>query len=137
MIDGGEHLWRCLKYIDLNMVRAGKVEHPSDWPWCGYRELVGKKRRDRLVDRKELLRALGDGYAEESVGMNYQEGIEETLSLQNAAREPLWTESLAVGRRNFVEETGRNIRNRMRVTVETTGDRNSTWVAREDRTSYG
>ena len=77
------------------------------------------------------------GSAEESVGVNYQEGIEETLSLQNAAREPLWTESLAVGRRHFVEETGRNIRNRMRVTVETTGDRNSIWVAREDRTSYG
>ena len=93
-----------------------------------------KMLRDRLA---KLLRALGDGYAEESVGMNYQEGIEETLSLQNAAREPLWTESLAVGRRNFVEETGRNIRNRMRVTVETTGDRTSTWVAREDRTSYG
>jgi putative transposase len=45
MVDTGEYLWRCLKYIDLNMVRAGKVTHPHDWQWCGYHELVGLKRR--------------------------------------------------------------------------------------------
>ena len=26
-------------YIDLNMVRAGVVEHPSQWPFCGYTEI--------------------------------------------------------------------------------------------------
>ena len=28
MIDGGEHLWNCLRYIDLNMVRAGSCRIP-------------------------------------------------------------------------------------------------------------
>lgn len=31
-IDSGSHLWACLVYIDLNMVRAGVVPHPRDWP---------------------------------------------------------------------------------------------------------
>ena len=35
-IESGEHLWRCLVDMDLNMVRAGVVEHPSEWKWSGY-----------------------------------------------------------------------------------------------------
>jgi putative transposase len=30
-IEADEHLRRCLVYIDLNMVRAGVVTHPSEW----------------------------------------------------------------------------------------------------------
>lgn len=30
-VETGEHLLRCIVYIDLNMVRAGVVSHPSDW----------------------------------------------------------------------------------------------------------
>ena len=29
-IESGEHLWRCLVYVDLNMVRAGVVNHLRD-----------------------------------------------------------------------------------------------------------
>ena len=50
MIDGGEHLWNCLRYIDLNMVRASAASHPSDWTWCGYREIVGERKRYCLLD---------------------------------------------------------------------------------------
>jgi putative transposase len=35
MVETGEHLLNCLTYIDMNMVRAGVVRHPSEWPWCG------------------------------------------------------------------------------------------------------
>lgn len=30
-VETGEHLARCLVYVDLNMVRAGVVEHPAGW----------------------------------------------------------------------------------------------------------
>ena len=33
------HLARCMVYIDLNMVRAGVVTHPSQWLHGGYREV--------------------------------------------------------------------------------------------------
>lgn len=31
MVDSGEYLWSCLKYVELNMVRCGVVDHPRDW----------------------------------------------------------------------------------------------------------
>jgi REP element-mobilizing transposase RayT len=41
MIDSGEYLWECLIYVELNMVRCGKVRHPREWAWSGYKELMG------------------------------------------------------------------------------------------------
>ncbi len=34
-IESGEHLLRCLVYMDMNMVRAGVVPHPSQWQHSG------------------------------------------------------------------------------------------------------
>ena len=28
-----DHLWEALRYVELNPVRAGLVEHAWDWPW--------------------------------------------------------------------------------------------------------
>ena len=53
----GEHLVRCMIYLDLNMVRAGEVSHPEDWPHSGYGEIVYPPIRYTLIDRKLL--ALG------------------------------------------------------------------------------
>ena len=49
MVDGGDYLWNCIKYIDLNMVRAGVVAHPEQWAWTGYQELMGQRKRYRLL----------------------------------------------------------------------------------------
>jgi hypothetical protein len=40
LVEGGQHLWRCLCYIELNMVRCGVVSHPREWEWVGYHELI-------------------------------------------------------------------------------------------------
>ena len=37
-IDSEMYLARCMVCINSNMVRAGVVSHPLDWPWCGYCE---------------------------------------------------------------------------------------------------
>jgi len=34
-IESGEHLLCCLVYMDMNMVRAGAVSHPSEWQHSG------------------------------------------------------------------------------------------------------
>ena len=31
-VDSDKYLARCMVYIDLNMVRAGVVSHPGEWP---------------------------------------------------------------------------------------------------------
>ncbi len=48
-VEEGEHLLRCLVYIDLNMIRAGVVNHPSMWPFCGYNEI--RKPRKKYFDQ--------------------------------------------------------------------------------------
>lgn len=57
-IQDGEHLGRCLLYIDLNMVRAGAVTHPREWPYCAYHEFYGKRKRYRIVNMRRLPRRL-------------------------------------------------------------------------------
>ena len=41
MIDSGQYLWACLKYVELNMVRCGVVRHPRD---CSVRPAFGTPR---------------------------------------------------------------------------------------------
>ena len=48
-IETGEHLLRRLVYIDLNMVRAGLVDHPLKWPNCGYNEVQSPRRKNVIV----------------------------------------------------------------------------------------
>jgi len=37
LVDAERYLLACYRYIELNPVRAGMVEHPADYPWSSYR----------------------------------------------------------------------------------------------------
>ena len=52
-------------YIDMNMVRAGVVKHPEDWPYCGYYEIQSEKQRYGLIDYKRAQELLGIGDKDE------------------------------------------------------------------------
>jgi putative transposase len=137
MIDNGPYLWNCLKYIDLNMVRAGVVGHPREWDWCGCQELLGLKKRNRLVDMEALLSRLGDGVTLAGFRSAYERTLEEALASRELSRETRWTESLAVGGREFVEDVGRQIPNRMKIVTEQPDEESNTWIIREDRDVWG
>ena len=49
-VEADRHLVQCLIYIDLNMVRAGVVKHPSEWAFCGYNEIQAPRERYALID---------------------------------------------------------------------------------------
>jgi len=49
-IEADEHLHRCLVYIDLNMVRAGVLNHPIRWKHGGYREIQERPERYTVID---------------------------------------------------------------------------------------
>ena len=34
-VEAGAHMARCMVYVDMNMVGAGVVSHPRDWPFSG------------------------------------------------------------------------------------------------------
>ncbi len=44
-IENDNHLFKCLFYIDVNMVRTGVVENPFDWKYCGLHEIINPKKR--------------------------------------------------------------------------------------------
>ena len=52
-VEGGEHLLHCLVYIDLNMVRAKVIDHPSEWLSSGYSEIQEPRKRYALIDCRE------------------------------------------------------------------------------------
>ena len=49
-VEGGVHFLRCLVYIDLNMVRAGVVDHPAWWLFSGYNEIQKPGRKNVLIN---------------------------------------------------------------------------------------
>ena len=134
MVEGGEHLLRCLTYIDLNMVRAGVVASPAAWGWCGYQEVMGLRRRYRVLDLEALAEAVAPGHRLDELALTYREAIQEHLDAGRIAREARWTESLAVGGEEFIREIGPRIPNRMGVKMEQDG---GAWIARETAHSYG
>jgi REP element-mobilizing transposase RayT len=55
VVEADSHLAQCMVYIDLNMVRAGAVVHPSEWPFCGYNEIQNPRLRYSLIDHGSLI----------------------------------------------------------------------------------
>ncbi len=58
-VDTNHHLISCLTYMDLNMVPAGAVVHPSQWASGGYAEIQEARERYSIIDRRALMYLLG------------------------------------------------------------------------------
>lgn len=57
-IESRSQLCRCMTYIDLDVVRAGWVQHPTYWSVCGYREIQVPPVRYAVIDREALRTSL-------------------------------------------------------------------------------
>lgn len=53
-VENDEHLVKCLDYNDLNAIRAGVVQHPSEWEFSGHNEIQIPRERYALVDYNAL-----------------------------------------------------------------------------------
>lgn len=102
MIEDGRHLLNCLRYVDLNMVRAGVVAHPAAWRWCGYDELCGTRKRYCILDLEGLAERL-ELASVDALRELHRERVADSLLRRTLAREPHWTEGLAVGDAAFVD----------------------------------
>ena len=101
-VDTGAHLLRCMTYIDLNMVRAGVVSHPSQWEAGGYRQIQTPPPRYRIVDLEALMDLCGI-HKLETLQATLAEWVTDALETNELRRESFWTESLAVGSHRFVD----------------------------------
>nr|WP_232362556.1 transposase [Desulfogranum mediterraneum] len=102
-IQSGTHLFNCLIYIDLNMVRTGIVLHPSEWVWSGYNEIQNQKQRYAIINYKRLSQLLGL----DSVSMlkeAHARWLEEALKTDRHERDCKWSQAIAVGNEEYIED---------------------------------
>ena len=97
-----DHLSRCLTYIDLNMVRAGVVTTPSEWPYGGYAELLTPPQRYGCLNMVALQRLLGVRNYQELLEVRVR-SVEQALADSDLEREEIWTVSDAVGSAAYVQ----------------------------------
>ncbi|NLF18010.1 MAG: transposase [Lentisphaerae bacterium] len=111
LIQSGSHLSRCLFYLDMNMVRAGVVDHPFDWPHGGAQELCGARHRNRICDRARLLWCLGMPEQDEAFDDWYRATLGQLCDQWTTAprREPYWSSAFAVGEAEWLNSIGGDI----------------------------
>jgi putative transposase len=100
-VDTDDYLARCMVYIDLNMVRAGAVTQPGQWPVSGYREIQYPPARYRIIDTAALMALLGI-HDVDTLQRVHGQWVQQALRAAPAERNAHWSESLAVGSRAFV-----------------------------------
>lgn len=59
IVDSERYLLECMRYIDLNPVRAGAVGDPGDWRWSSYQHHVGGV-VDPMLTEHQLIWSLGN-----------------------------------------------------------------------------
>jgi len=99
-----EHLNKCMLYIDMNMVRAGVVDHPEEWPFCGYNEIQNPRQRYSLIDYPRVISLLQMKDLDE-LQESCRNRVEQSLLSRDQSRDIKWTESIAVGNKSFIETT--------------------------------
>ena len=57
VIDSDQYLLTCMRYIELNPVRANMVKHPSDYPWSSY-SVNAEGKANKLVKPHEVYRQI-------------------------------------------------------------------------------
>ena len=79
-VDAENYLFECMRYIELNPVRAGMVAHPRDHAWSSYRANA-ESRMDPLVTAHSVYRRLSHGESEQCAA--YRELVKVPLDAQS------------------------------------------------------
>jgi hypothetical protein len=72
---------------------------------------------------------------QEELARNYAAFVEEAIAGERLSREAQWTESIAIGSREFVEEVAGRIEGRVRLDIDECGE--ESWTVREAAPAYG
>lgn len=136
IVQGGRHLLNCLRYVSLNMVRAGVVSHPDAWRWCGHDELTHRRSRYTVLSPERLLNSLALPSMDSLVSL-YEEGLRDAIARRQLVRDPIWTESLAVGDQAFVERVALATRGRRQFDYGLAEGDSATCFVREAAGAYG
>jgi REP element-mobilizing transposase RayT len=104
--DSAETLASVAKYIDTNAVRAGIVERPEDYTWCGYAQAcAGRERAQQALTT--IFRTSGEmtwTEVEERYGWLLH-AVSDTPGSPLRERNPVFSRALALGSQSFILAT--------------------------------
>ncbi|MFW5996636.1 MAG: transposase [Lentisphaeria bacterium] len=139
VLEGDKALWECVKYIEMNPIRANICQDPGDYRfstwgrYCGsgkhpFREAfhrhIAPLVSDRVENAEKSFPAVTDEFRGELMRITVSEGggtPEETLAAEEAAKRGVpfrltvtrrmryWSDGAIIGTRAFVEEFGRRV----------------------------
>jgi len=79
LLDSESYLLTCYRYIELNPVRVGMVDHPSDYPWSSY-ACNAEGKENPLISPHEVYLKLGENNEERQ--NNYRETFRASIETQ-------------------------------------------------------
>jgi len=132
-IESGLHLFKCIIYIDMNMVRTGVVSHPSDWAWSGYNEIQNQKQRYAIINYKRLSELLGV-VSVTLLKEKHSMWLEEALKTDRHERDRKWSQAIAVGSGGYIDHIKKELG--IRVVHRKTNRVNKGFELREDELPY-
>lgn len=134
-VEADSHLIQCMVYVDLNMVRAGVVDHPGEWPFSGYNEIQNPRQRYAVIDYKSLIELFGFQSMDE-LKKEHRNWVEEAIEKRShCERQSRWTESIAVGSEEFARGTKEKLR--VKAVGRDIRGTNGSFEVREMVTPYG
>ena len=142
ILEGKQALWNCVKYIELNAVRASLVDYPGDYRFCTWGYYSGSGRHifgDNFV--RHMGKSLGksaERWTDEEIYAEFRGEIARTISYESGVTENLheikehakkkdsmqvrclrrtrhWTDGLIIGSKAFVQEIACQFYERKRV----------------------
>jgi len=111
LVDSDNYLFTVMRYIEMNPVRAGMVDHPVDYPWSSYQaNALGKS--IRLLTPHEQYMQLGDTFTERCsryVGLFDAYLSDNTLELIRTSTNKAWV----LGSERFKRQVEKQVNRRV------------------------
>ena len=108
-IHGGIWMKQCMLLLDLGMIETGKCNHPAEWECSGWAELVGIKKRYRVISIPDAMEAWGSGGNIKKFRSDYVRAIEACCMNKSFGCLTTWTNALAVGPSGWIADVSVSI----------------------------
>lgn len=100
---------QCMLMLDLHMVATGQVNHPAEWEHSGWHEIVGIKKRNRVISATHAMGALGNEENFEKLRADYIRVIENCCLNKSLGCLETWANALAIGSSDWIGKVSESI----------------------------
>ena len=103
-IHGGLRIKQCMVLLDLQMLATGKCNHPAEWEYSGWHELVGIKKKYKVISISHAMEAWGVETNIKKFRADYIQTIEVCCMNKSFGCLATWTNALAMGPSGWIAD---------------------------------